>query len=291
MFGEASHIGNVTNFDALSSYDFKKLLEKNNWQIVNYKDPIPAPSRNAGELTSKLWVEFGNLDELGHSQGWKLAKHMNSNLSDIVNTVRDIVSAGWESVQIVTDHGWLLSPMGLPKTELSPLLSDTKWHRFATLKEGASTKEHIHPWYWDEIQQIAIADGISCYRSGVEYTHGGLSIQECLLLDIKIRKHQGVKITGSVKVTDIKWAGLRCSIAIEGQGDGLSFDIRTSPGDFMSTVVLSTKPIKSDHTASVVVENENLLAALAYIVVLDQDDNVISQIQTTIGGGSNDSTR
>jgi len=290
MVGEASHTGYLTNIDALSSYEFKKLLEKNHWQIVNYKETIPVPSRNAGALTSKLWMEYGNLDELGHSQGWKLAKHIPSTLTDIVNTIKNILSAGWETVQIVTDHGWLLSPMGLPKTELSPLMSDTKWHRFATLKEGASTKEHIHPWYWDEIQQIAIADGISCYRSGVEYTHGGLSIQECLLLDIKIRKHQGVKITGSVKVTDIKWAGLRCSIAIEGQGDGLSFDIRTSPGDFMSTVVLSTKPIKSDHTASVVVENENLLTALAYIVILDQDNNIVSQVQTTIGGGSDDST-
>jgi len=290
MVGEASHTGELTNFDALSSYEFKKLLEKNHWQIVNYQDTLPVPSRNAGVLTSKLWMEYGNLDELGHSQGWKLAKHITSTLSDIVTTVKDIFSAGWGSVQIVTDHGWLLSPMGLPKTELSPLMSDTKWHRFATLKQGASTKEHIHSWYWDELQQIAIADGISCYRSGVEYTHGGLSIQECLLLDIKIRKHQGAKIIGSVKVTDIKWAGLRCTIATQGQGDGLSFDIRTSPADFMSTVVLSTKPIKSDHTASVVVEDENLSGAMAYIVVLDQDNNIVSQIQTTIGGGSDDST-
>ena len=290
MVGEACHTGYLTNFDALSSHEFKKLLEKNHWQIVNYKETIPAPSRNAGALTSKLWMEYGNLDELGHSQGWKLAKHIPSTLTDIVNTVKNILSAGWEIVQIVTDHGWLLSPMGLPKTELSPLMSDTKWHRFASLKQGASTKEHIHSWYWGEMQQIAMADGISCYRSGVEYTHGGLSIQECLLMDIKIKKPEGAKISRNVKITDIKWAGLRCTIATQGQGDGLSFDIRTSPADFMSTVVLSTKPIKSDHTASVVVEDENLSGAMAYIVVLDQDNNIVSQVQTTIGGGSDDST-
>lgn len=290
MVGEASHTGYLTNFDALSSYEFKKLLEKNHWQIVNYKETIPVPSRNAGALASKLWMEYGNLDELGHSQGWKLAKHIPSTLTDIVNTVKNILSAGWETVLIVTDHGWLLSPMGLPKTELSPLMSDTKWHRFASLKQGASTKEHIHSWYWGEMQQIAMADGISCYRSGVEYTHGGLSIQECLLMDIKIKKPEGAKISRNVKITDIKWAGLRCTIATQGQGDGFSFDIRTSPADFMSTVVLSTKPIKSDHTASVVVEDENLSGAMAYIVVLDQDNNIVSQIKTTIGGGTDDST-
>jgi len=291
MVGEASYTGDVTNFDALSSYEFKKLLEQNHWQIVNHKGTIPAPSRNAGILVRKLWKEYGNLDELGHSQGWRMAKHIDSTLLEILNTVKDIFNAGWESLQIVTDHGWLLSPLGLPKTELSPLLSESKWHRFAILKEGASTKEHIYPWYWDDHQQIAVADGISCYRTGVEYTHGGLSIQECLLMDIKVSKRERARMAGSVRITDIKWAGLRCSIAIEGQGDGLSFDIRTSPGDFMSTVVLSTKPIKSDHTASVVVEDDELIGEMVYIVVFDQDNNIVAQIQTTIGGGSDDSAR
>lgn len=289
MLAEANCAGDDANFEALSSYEFKKILEQNHWQIVNHKGVITAPSRNAGILVRKLWLEYGNLDELGHSQGWKLGKHINGTLSEIMNTIKDIFAAGWESVQIVSDHGWLLSPMGLPKTDLSPLLSESKWHRFATLKEGASTKEHIYPWYWNDGYQIAIADGISCNRSGVEYTHGGLSIQECLLLDIKIRKPERTNNIASIKVTDIKWAGLRCSIAIEGQGDGLSFDIRTSPGDFMSSVVLNVKPIKSDHTASVVVEDENLIQTTAYIVILDNESNIVSQIQTTIGGGSNDS--
>lgn len=289
ILGDAFLKMSSSDFEAVSSYDFKKLLETNNWQIVNSKDAIPVPSRNGGLLMNKLWIEFGNLDELGHSQGWKLSKHVDGALSDIMKTVKDIFAAGWESVQIVTDHGWLLSPIGLPKTELSPLLSVSIWYRFATLKEGASTKEHIYPWYWDDQHQIAMADGISCFRSGVEYTHGGMSIQECLLLDIKIRKPESKKIFTSITITDIKWAGLRCSIAIEGQNDGLSFDIRTSPGDLMSSVVLYVKPIKSDHTASVVVEDENLIQTTAYIVILDMESNIVSQIQTTIGGGSNDS--
>jgi len=208
----------------------------------------------------------------------------------VMNTVKEVFQAGWESICILSDHGWLLSPLGLPKTELSPLLTESKWHRFATLKESAGTNEHIYPWHWDSQQQIAIADGISCYRNGVEYTHGGLSIQECLLLDIKIRKPEGTKVIGSVQITDVKWTNMRCSIAIEGQGDGLVFDVRTEPGDFLSSVVLSVKPIKSDHTASVVLEDENLQGSSAYIVILDEDNNIVSQIQTTIGGGTDDST-
>lgn len=289
MLNVADYSEDGASFEALSSYKFQKILEQNHWQIVSSKDAIPAPSRNGGILMNKLWMELGNLDELGHSQGWKLSKHVEGTLSEIINAVKDIYAAGWQSVKIISDHGWLLSSVGLPKSELSPLLSESKWHRFAALKEGASTKEHIFSWNWNELQQIAIADGISCYRSGVEYTHGGLSIQECLLLDIRVGKAESKKILTPIVITDIKWAGLRCSIAIEGQKDGLSFDIRTSPGDLMSSVVLNVKPIKSDHTASVVVEDENLTGATAYIVILDSDNNAISQIQTIIGGGTDDS--
>lgn len=288
LIGDAPSTISALDFEAVGSYDFKKILEKNNWQVASTKDTIPAPSRNMGVLLKKLWIEYSSIDELGHSQGWKLSKHIGGTLYDIMNVIKDIFAAGWESVKILSDHGWLLSPAGLPKSELSPLFSESKWQRFATLKEGASTKEHIYPWFWDELQQIAIADGISCYRSSVEYTHGGLSIQENLLLDIKLRKAVGKRPLSLIKITDIKWIGLRCSISIEGQEDGLSFDIRTSPPNLMSSVVLNVKPIKSDYTASVVVEDENLIQTTAYIVILDKESNIVSQTQTTIGGGSND---
>lgn len=277
------------NYEAMSSYEFKKALEKHNWQVLTSKDIIPHAERNNGKIQSKLWLEYGNLDELGHSQGCGLAKHIESTLAEIAVRIKDILKAGWDSVLIVTDHGWLISPTGLPKTELPACLSESKWHRFANLKEGAETKEHLFPWYWDPFQQIAMANGVSCFSAGVEYTHGGLSLQECLLLDIRVTLGKNELSKASVRITDIKWTNMRCSIAIEGQGNDLVLDVRTSPDDLTSSVVLSVKSIKSDHTASVVVENENLQGNPAYIVILDQDDNIVTQIQTTIGGGKDDS--
>jgi hypothetical protein len=73
-------------------------------------------------------------------------------------------------------------------------------------------------------------------------------------------------------------------------GEGLFFDIRTAAGDAQSSVALSAKPIKSDQSASVVVENENLEGETAYIVILDQDKETISQIKTTIGGKADERT-
>lgn len=288
LFSKANHFEGAANFEALSSYEFKRLLEQQHWQVLSSKDAIPVPQKDAGVLVKRLWVELGNLDELGHSQGWKLSKHIDGTLSEIVNAVKSIFAAGWQSLKVISDHGWLLSSVGLPKSELSHLLSESKWHRFAILKEGASTQEHVYPWFWDAFWQIAIADGISCYRSGVEYTHGGLSIQECLLLDIKLRKPASKMLLSPITITDIKWVGLRCTIAIQGQIEGLRFDIRRSPADDTSSVALNVKAIKSDYTASVVVEDDSLIQTKAYIVILDTDGNIVSQIQTTIGGGTDE---
>lgn len=279
-----------TNYAALNSYEFKKALEKINWKVLTAKDVIPLAERSAGKAQSRLWLEYGNLDELGHSQGWSIARHVESTLAEIVARIKEIFQAGWGKVLILSDHGWLLSPISLPKTDLPACLSESKWHRFATLKEGAQAQEHLFPWYWDPSRQIAIADGVSCYSAGVEYTHGGLSIQECLLLDIMICKTENEKNKETVKITDIKWTNMRCGVAIEGQGEGMVFDIRSEPGDLLSSVVLNVNPIRSDHSASVVVEDETLQGNRAYIVILDPDGNIVSQMPTIIGGGKDDST-
>lgn len=288
--GMDKHSKDEMNYAALSSYEFKKVLEKNEWKVLTAKNIIPMAKRSNGKTQSKLWLEYGNLDDLGHSQGWRIAKHINTTLAEIVAKVKDIFQAGWEKVLILSDHGWLLSPINLPKTDLPACLSESKWHRFATLKEGAQTQEHLFPWYWDTTQQIAIADGVSCYSAGVEFTHGGLSIQECLLLNIKVSKAESEQKRQTVKITDIKWTNMRCSIAIEGESEGLAFDIRSEPGNLLSSVVLNVNPIRSDHSASVVVEEETLQGDRAYIVILDPDGNIVSQVPTIIGGGKDDST-
>ena len=40
-------------------------------------------------------------------------------LDGIVERIVALLDAGWASVRLVTDHGWLLIPGSLPKTELS----------------------------------------------------------------------------------------------------------------------------------------------------------------------------
>jgi hypothetical protein len=269
------------NFEPLSSYQLKKAIEDSNWTVPDKNSsPYPCPPD-----VQKLWVEFGDIDHEGHDRGWKLARQIDILLKEIQDQIISLLAAGWKSVRVVTDHGWLLLPGGLPKIELPSALADSKWGRCASLKPGASTEERLYPWFWNPNQYFALADGISCFRKGEDYAHGGLSLQECLTLELTITKENTASAVTSVEFTDIVWKGLRCTVAIDEQFSGLSLDIRTQPGNSSSSVVVSTKPLKDNGTASVVVEDAEITGKEAYIVLLDTNDGLVAQRATVIGGG------
>jgi hypothetical protein len=188
----------------------------------------------------------------------------------------------------VTDHGWLLLPGGLPKIDLPGSLTDTKWGRCAAIKPGAAIEERLFPWYWNPHHYFALADGISCFRNGEEYSHGGLSLQECLLLQITVSPGKSTEISLIIEVTDVAWRGLRCTVAVDGKFSGLILDVRTEVGNPSSSAIVNSKPFKKNGTASVVIEDEEKEGFDAFIVVVDEKGTIVSQVSTIIGGESND---
>ncbi len=92
------------------------------------------------------------------------------------------------SVVVVTDHGWLLLPGDLPNAELPQHLTTIRKGRCAVLKAGAQTDQHTAPWRWDSSVCVAVASGIACYEAGVQYEHGGISPQECVVPVITVSK-------------------------------------------------------------------------------------------------------
>lgn len=268
------------NFEALSSYQFKKVLSDNGWVTLGPKESITESV--SPKATQKLWVEFGDIDHEGHDRGSKLARHISVLLQEIRERVIALQSAGWNRVRVVTDHGWLLLPGGLPKIDLPVALVDSKWGRCASIKAGASTDERMYPWSWNPHHHFALADGISCFKKGEEYAHGGLSLQECLVLELIAQKGAAA---AAINVTDIAWKGLRCTVAVDGQFSGLSCDIRSYPGDPASSVVVSSKPLKDNGTASLVVENEDLEGCEVALILLDASGRLVAEARTVIGGG------
>jgi hypothetical protein len=130
---------------------------------------------------------------------------------------------------------------------------------------------------------FALAPGVRCYRAGVEYTHGGLSLQECVLAFLSVTPHTSNGASSSIKMQNIAWIGLRCKVAIEGFVSGLRLDIRTHAGNPSSSVTMSDRPFKEDGTASVVVEDENLADHEATIVIVDAQGHLVAQQSTIIG--------
>ena len=255
----------------------KKLLTEAGWQILD--------GWNAGDPSGRAWAETGNVDAEGHNRGWKLAQHLDAILMEIADRVYQLIDAGWQTVRIVTDHGWLLMPGGLPKTDLPGQLTENKWGRCAVVKPGASVAERRFPWYWNPHQQFALAGGVSCFRKGLEYAHGGLSLQECLVMEIVVAAADAsTGDAATVEITDITWKGMRCKLAAEGDIDDLFLDIRQQAGNPDTSLVMSVKPVKADGTASVVVEDDELEGAEAVIVLLDENGGLMAQVETVIGG-------
>src|SRR3546814_2915340 len=62
---------------------------------------------------------------------------MDAQLALIVERIAELCEAGWKHIRIVTDHGWLLMPGGLPKSELPRHQTETRWGRCAVLKDSA----------------------------------------------------------------------------------------------------------------------------------------------------------
>ncbi|MCK5793520.1 MAG: hypothetical protein KAH12_02355, partial [Anaerolineales bacterium] len=270
------------NFSPLTSHQFKKALENNGWTILSKKTSIPAVNSID---PAQIWVETGDLDHEGHDRGWKLARHMDLLIAEVLEKIISLIASGWENIRIVTDHGWLLLPGGLPKVELPSSVTESKWGRCAAIKSGASFNGLEFPWYWNPNQMFALADGISCFRNGEEYSHGGLSLQECLTLELTVTGKQASGSQHRVSMPDVVWKGLRCTVVAEGDFDGLFFDLRTQPGNPDTSVAAIVKPLKNNGTASVVVENEDLEGNSATVVLIDEDGELVTQVATVIGGG------
>jgi len=150
------------NFEAISSYQFKKVLSDNGWVTLGPKESVTETV--SPTAVQKLWVEFGDIDHEGHDRGYKLARHISVLLQEICERIMALQSFGWNRVRVVTDHGWLLLPGGLPKIDLPVALVDSKWGRCASIKAGASTDERMYPWSWNPHHHFALADGVSCSK-------------------------------------------------------------------------------------------------------------------------------
>lgn len=242
--------------------------------MENHEVYMPSGSDKSG------WAETGKLDELGHSLESRMVQHIDSEVEDVVSRVVGLIAAGWPRVRIVTDHGWLLVPGGLPKVDLPPYLVASKWARCATVQGESQPDVPVFPWHWNPNVRIASPPGIGSFRAGVEYAHGGVSVQECVIPDMLVEA--GAQLARA-SIKDIQWRGMRCKISVDTNTAGLSVDLRLNWRQADTSIVASVKELGANGEGSLAVKDDSYEGAAATVVVYDNSGQVLDYKPTTVG--------
>ncbi len=254
---------------------FLAALKTAGWQCLKADE--------TGDPAGSAWAEAGTLDKRGHNEGWKLARSVGTEVDDLNGRITRLLKAGWKEVLVVTDHGWLLLPGGLPKVELKASLADHRWGRCAALKEGADPGVPVLPWHWNNSVFIATPPGAGCYRASMEYTHGGVSLQEMVTPLLKVTS--GGTTAGPARLSNHKWSNANCRVSTRGEVSGMSIDVRTTQTDADSSLLAGGQPKKigANGAVTVYLENDADAGRKAEIVLLDSTGKVVDFLPTTLG--------
>jgi len=261
----------VSTGQLLTQERFVTALKERGWQVLGPDE--------TGDPAGSAWTEAGALDKRGHTEGWKLARSVEAEVRDLVSRIGALLKAGWTEVVVVTDHGWLLMPNGLPKIELKAFLTETRWTRCAALKADAL----VFRWHWNPSVMMASPPSAGSFRAGFEYSHGGVSLQEMVtpVLRMKAARPTGA----SARLLQAKWTGAKCRVLVGGNCAGVRVDVRTSQSD-ASTSLLADKQARetaADGRVTAFLEDDADIGRQAEIVLLDASGQVIGALSTTLG--------
>ncbi len=256
----------------LSATVLRQLLRDNGWQVLTGPE-------TGDPMDGRAWTELGQIDSYGHNAKLDVARQAQTEIDGLVDRVRKLIAAGWRTVTVVTDHGWLLLPDGFPKNELYLHLTEERKGRCARLKPGAEPEQQVVPWHWDASVGIAIAPDITSFQSGNVYDHGGLSPQEVVIPVVTVGAAQPA--AAAAKIGQVTWRGLTCRVTITGAVDGLRLQLRGAAAD-AGTALTGVKTPKGDGTTPLLVEDEDQGGRMVWVVLFAADGTIIDQRSTSV---------
>lgn len=264
---------------AMTQAALRKLLVDAGWTHLGPGD-VGAP-----DGTGRAWTESGNIDSYGHNQPQDLPAQAHREVVALRERVAGLLAAGWTRVVVITDHGWLLTPRPMPKTDLPVGLTVEKKGRTARLDAGATTTVQTVPWCWDPAVMVAMAPGTSCFEEGKRYEHGGLSPQECVVPTLVVTAPAAATPTAIVTIATLTWTGLRCQVTLAGGGPGMAVDVRTRAGDASTSIASKPVPVGDGPGVRVLIGDDVHEGSSATVVVLDAAGQPIAQRATIVGEG------
>lgn len=226
------------------------------------------------------WTECGSIDSMGHNLQLDLIYQLEPEIEKIAERVATLLESGWRRVRVVTDHGWLLVPAGLPKVELAPYLVETKWARCARVKGQPDLNFPVAAWHWNTDVRIASPPGIASFRAGDIYAHGGISPQECVIPVLEVELGFGAMFAS---IQSVEWRGMRCRVRVQTNDPGVRVDLRTNWKQAATSIVSKAKEVGTSGEVSLAVGDDGYEGAAASVVLLDREDKVITSQTTCVG--------
>ena len=226
------------------------------------------------------WTECGLIDALGHNLQGELPNQLTSELDRISDRILGLTEAGWRRVRVVTDHGWLLLPGGLPKVDLPSYLVETKWARCAVVKGQSTVAVPESSWYWNADIRIASPPGIASFRAGEVYAHGGISPQECVVPELFVERGSSESYA---TIQSVEWRGMRCRVRVDSNEPRMKVDLRTNWKQAGTSIVIAPKEIGGSGEVNLAVADDSNEGAAASVVIVDPDGKVIATKNTSVG--------
>lgn len=260
----------------LTAPRFRARLEEAGYEVLD--------ESRIGLAFGRGWTEAGQIDQLGHDFPARLPCECAKELETLAERISILLRSGWKAVRVVTDHGWLFLPGGLPKTELPGYLVETRWSRCAAVKGQSKVPTPTVGWFWNLAAEVAVAPGISAFIAGQEYAHGGVSLQECVIPVLTIRPAQDTAVA-SVRIHAVQWSQLRCRITVDPPTAGVAVDIRTKANVPASSLASAPKMTDAKGQTSLIVPDADKAGTAATVVLLDAAGGLLGKLATTIGEG------
>lgn len=235
--------------------------------------------RMASNARKGAWIEIGDIDDLGHKLNDRLVSQIEREIEAIADKIYSLVAAGWETVRVVTDHGWLFMPGSLPKVELPRSVVANKSQRVAALKGGSQTSLPTYSWHWNPTVTLVSPPGVGVFYTDVDYAHGGVTLQECVVPDMVIS--QGTD-RGGATIGEVVWNQLRCRVKVTAGAGSYTVDMR--PLGQTRSILATPKEVDASGEVKLIVEDDDFEGKDADIVILDGAGSIVASRRVKVGG-------
>ncbi|MCP4656590.1 MAG: PglZ domain-containing protein [bacterium] len=151
-------------------------------------ESVSEPPENFGDLL--VVVGHDEVDHIGHGSAEKLIRHLDPEIERVARLVRKLHRWGYETVHVVTDHGFLL----LDESKLPELVAcDKDWcrvrkERYALIPATADVPLVSFPFAWDAGVRVAIPPGLAFFKAEKSFSHGGATLQELIIPHLVSRR-------------------------------------------------------------------------------------------------------